>query len=108
MVTDVDRRRLVNAFQSNQDWLTLASNLNIKRQFRRTGVTDAARKGGNRPKKIDDEMVAYLIRCVEVKPTITLKGINKRMKQHLPDKPHVTHQIISITLDGSLITIKDI
>ena len=72
MVTDVDRRRLVNAFQSNQDWLTLASNLNIKRQtarniilkFRRTGVTDAARKDGNRPKKIDDEMVAYLIRRV--------------------------------------------
>ena len=35
MVTDVDRRRLVNAFQSNQDWLTLASNLNIKRQTAR-------------------------------------------------------------------------
>ena len=31
MVTDVDRRRLVNAFQSNQDWLTLASNRYIKR-----------------------------------------------------------------------------
>ena len=30
MVTDVDRRRLVNAFQSDQDWLTLASNLYIK------------------------------------------------------------------------------
>ena len=68
-VSQVDRDRLVAAFRENRDWVTLAKNLNIKRQtarniilkYRRSGSANADRRGGNKPKKIDDEMLAYLL-----------------------------------------------
>ena len=115
-ISYVDRQRLIKAFENDKDWITLAENLGIKRQsarsiilkYRRTGEAGRRKRGGNRPQKIDDEMLSFMVNLIEQKPTITLKEIQSRMIIELPDKPPVTHQTISNKLDGVLYSVKDL
>lgn len=112
----IDRERLIRCFHENGDWVSLAETLNIKRQtargiilkYRRTGEVQPGQRGGNRPKKTDQEMVDFLLRLIEEKPTVTLHEMNARLRIQFPDKPQVSHQTISRSLDGEVITVKDV
>lgn len=115
-ICQVDRERIINAYQNNQDWRNVANLLDIKVQsarnliikFIQTGETEKQNRGGVRRRKIDEEMVNFMTNLIEQKPTITLKEINAQLRIHLPGKPYVSHQALSLKLDGLLYTIKDL
>lgn len=115
VVTNVDRERLITCFESDGDWLTLAQNLNIKRQtassvikkFRETGQREALRRGGSRI-KCDQEMLNFIVNCVEENPAITLAEIKRLLELGLPNKPHISEVCISRHLDGQLISLKNL
>lgn len=112
----VDRRRLVDAYDDNSDFVQLAKDLGIARQtansiiwrYRDTGEMEPGPRGGARRLKIDEDMIQYLLTQVERKPTITLKELQECMRTDLPAKPRVTHQAISKRLDDLMYTLKDL
>lgn len=116
VIPDVDRQRLVTAFQDGQDYIQLAQRLGIARQtarniiirFRQRGNVLLRPRGGAHNRKIDEEMVVYWMEKIEIKTTITLKELVEQIRIDLPHKPHVTHQAASKTLDGRMYTIKDL
>ncbi|PAA51580.1 hypothetical protein BOX15_Mlig002000g2 [Macrostomum lignano] len=113
-VSQQDRRRLVNAFVLNEDWLNLAEQLNIPRQsarnvivkFERTGRVEAEKRGGNKPKALSDEMIEALVGFVADTPAATLQDMRRHLMQAFPDWQACTIQTISRALDGQLITVK--
>lgn len=114
-VSDVDRQRLIACYQQNKDWVSLAENLNIKRttaygiikEWKCSGRQTRLKRGGS-VKKIDEEMLNFLIRSIEEKPTITLKEMQAKLRDGLPDKPPVSVQTLSRALDGAMYTVKDL
>ena len=115
-ISFLDRQRLMNAFIEGRDWLEAADTLGIKRQsarsivvkFQRTGTAEKRARGGKRRTKTDQEVLDFLIRAIENKPTITLKEMNERLRTELPHKPRVSCQALSARLNGALYTIKDL
>ena len=115
-INEVDRQRLVNAFQEGRDWINVAEMLGIKRQsarniivkFRITGMIAKQQRGGPKNRKFDQEMTNFIKTLIENKPTITLKEMNEKLRIELPEKPHVTYQALSLNLDGMFYSIKDI
>ena len=75
---------------------------NIVIWFRQRGDVNLGARGGAHNIKIDVEMGAYLLRKVEIKPTITLKELKEEMQLDLPDKPYVNKQAISKHLNDQL------
>ncbi|MEL7523457.1 MAG: transposase, partial [Cyanobacteria bacterium J06553_1] len=111
-----DRTRLISAFEDGRDWRELAEVLDIKRQtaqsiirkFMRTGEREIRPRGGAQATKMDQEMIAALVRYVEEKTTYTLEEMRIRLQQEFPNKPRVCCQTISRALDGRLISLKDL
>ena len=110
-----DRQRIVRAFQEGRDFMSLADDLEIKRQtarsiiisYRRNGVIEPQPKVGRVFLKVYDEMKSAVIRYVENKPAITLKEICERTAQEFSEKPIVSRQTISNILDGAFFSIKN-
>lgn len=110
----VDRERICAAFDADEDWRTLASQLNIKPQtarsillrYRENGTVAPSPKGGRRNVKVDEEMKEEILKIVEEDCQVTLVNVNNRLRQRLPHKPHLTEQTVSRILDGNLITLK--
>ena len=83
----VDRQRIVDAYEQNRDWLSVAEALQIKRQsarniivkFRNTGRERTDPKGGAKNKKVDNKMLQRLIQFIEHKATITLNELKKKL-----------------------------
>ena len=115
-ILQVDRNRIINAYECGEDYqhvattlsIALQTALNIVKRFRQRGHGNVLPRGGRRHVKIDDEMVQYMVTEIECKPTITLMELNNGMRTANPDKPHVMTQAVSKRLDGELISLKDI
>lgn len=111
-----DRQRIIDAYREGTDYVAVAQQLGVRRttawsvvaKWIRTGETTARRRGGNRPRKVDDEMVDFFVMMIESDPTITLKRLNDAVREIWPNKPHVSTATISRALHGSLITVKQI
>ena len=109
-----DRQRIIQAYRDGNDYVSVARQLSVKRttawsivaKWLRTGETEARRRGGNRPKKVDDEMLDFFLMLIDDDPTITLKRMNEAVRAAWPDKPRVSTASISRALHGSLITVK--
>ena len=113
-VSAADRERIVQAYRAGNDYVAVARRLSVRRttawsvvaKWLRTGETAAARRGGCRPRKVDNEMIDFYLLLIEDDPTITLKRINEVVRAAWPHKPRVSTTTISRAPHGSLITIK--
>lgn len=109
-----DRERLIQAYRDGTDYVAVARQLGVPRttawsviaKWLRTGEETASRRGGNRPRKVDNEMLDFYQLLIDDDPTITLKRLNTIVREAWPDKPVVSTSTISRALHGSLITIK--
>ena len=61
---------------------------------------------GGRPPKLDQESVDLLVMLIEANPCITLREMNRTLREILPREPHVTTSTISRALEGERITLK--
>lgn len=113
-ITLEDKKRLVRAFENEEDYGVLADQLGINRgsarsiiyrTIKRNGVIEKQR-GGATYRKVDDEMRNEILQLVEENPAITLQRINEALRQRLPNKPHIGKTTVSNILDGALITMK--
>ena len=67
-ISDIDRDRVIRAYEENKDWVKFAENLNIRRQtaqsilktFLDTGRRSKKDRGGS-TSKVDEEMRNLLI-----------------------------------------------
>lgn len=109
-----DKKRLVAAFEKEEDFLRLADQLNIKRgsaksvvyrTLNRDGVIEKKR-GGAPHKKVDEEMKTEIVRIVEENSAITMREINEALRVRLPNKNPVTESTLCNTLEGQLLSLK--
>ena len=115
-ISQIDRQRLITAFEQDSDWIALAEQLGIMRQsarsiiikFRRTGRVIANQKGGKTYEKINEKLGRCILEEVEMKPTITLKEIRQMAVRDFPTNRHVCVQSISNFLDKQLITVRNL
>uniref|UniRef100_A0A8C4NGT2 Tc1-like transposase DDE domain-containing protein n=1 Tax=Eptatretus burgeri TaxID=7764 RepID=A0A8C4NGT2_EPTBU len=114
-VSDVDRDRLIDAFENNMlDYLELADNLGITRAtarsivsiYLRTGRRERLPKGGAHNAKMDNDMRQCLQHLLDVNPLLTLTQMKKNLQAALPNKPHVSTSTIARSIDGMLLTLK--
>lgn len=113
-INQIDRDRIIDAYQNNQDYMTLAEQLGIKRQttqnivikFRNTGARAPQQKGGHTYSKLTIPMINAMVGYIEAKPTVTLKEIREKLLMEFPQNEAICVQTISRCLDGELITLK--
>ena len=56
--------------------------------------------------KVNAEMRQCLEAILEGNPMLTLKAINRKLRDELPDRPHVHVRTVAKHLDGMLYTLK--
>ena len=113
-VSNLDRDRLINCFENNRDWITLAEELGIKRQtarsiilvYQKSGWRTKLPKGGNRSKSISDEQLQKVTDYIAEKPTINLAEMVSKLRVDFPEWQPCSVQTMSRVLDGQLITLK--
>lgn len=115
-INQQDRNRLISAFERGEDYIVVATVLQIKhqtansiiRKFQATGEREPRNKGGAKNVKMNADMKLYLVGLVENKPTITLQEMKNQMELNNPEWPVVTVQCIAKALDGELISLKQL
>ena len=113
-IQQVDRDRLINCFNNDRDWISLAEELAIKRQtarsiiinYKNNGHRKPLQKGGNRPKSLTTEMVDFCVNVIEDKCTTTLNELRIKLLARYPNWRQCSTQTISNALNGKLITLK--
>lgn len=113
-INQIDRERIIQAFEANQDFISLGRQLNIHvstvrsiiKRYQDTGDRNPGAKGGATYFKLSDNMINSLVRYVEAHPAITLKEMKDKLSVDHPAMPGVCVQTISKSLDGQLITLK--
>lgn len=112
-IAQVDRLRLIEAYKNNDDYVTVAKTLGIKRRtaydvvlkFQRSGKTQVEH-GGAPPVKLTNNILEALIQFIEEKPTATLQEMRSFL---LADHDcNVSVSTIRGHLDGAFITIKQL
>jgi hypothetical protein len=115
-ISTLDKQRLVSAHANGDDYILLATQLQIKpntaykivqRSIARNGVVELPR-GGTTNSKVDQEMMVVVEDIIEANPLVTLKTINILLRQRLPHKPVVSDQTVSNICDALLFTVKRI
>ena len=113
-VTLQDRERITEAYEEEEDFLTVAHTLGIKQitayeivqKFQRTSEIKSWHKEGGRPKKSDNEALDFLVMLIEDKPTISVRELNETPQEMFSNKPRVSNCTVERVLDGVLITLK--
>ena len=115
VIPAVDKQRLVDAYNDPQrDYVEVAASLNIPRgtawsiirRYQRDGQVIVARRGGRRPRLVDEEMCEAIVNIVEENTAFTLEQINAELRRRLPIKPQVSLTSLHRALCGQLITLK--
>ena len=110
-----DRERIVRAFEEpEQDYLVVADTLGVNRstargivaRFMQENRVDERPRGGRNNVKVNAEMRQCLEAILEENPMLTLKAINRKLREELPDRPHVHVCTVAKHLDGMLYTLK--
>ena len=115
-VSDVDRQRIGSSFENGEDFVSLAISLGVKRttaytvvrRYQQTGVANRRPRAGGRNSSLDREAIDFLVMLIEDNPCITLKEMNTLLREVFPRKPRVTTMTISRSLQGELITLKQV
>ena len=113
-ISPEDKRRIIEKYEANEDFLVTAAELGIKRTtaygiircYQRNGHLEDGRVNSGRKRKIDDESLDFLVMMIEATPTITINELNQALRESFPAKPHVCDSTVSRALDASLITLK--
>ena len=110
-VTLQDRKRIIEAYQEDEDFLTVTNTHGIKqttaydivRKFSRTREVADRYKVGGHPKLFDNKSIDYLVMLTEANSSISVKDMNGCLQQTFQNKPHVSDSAVQITVDGELI-----
>ena len=114
-IAQEDRKRIVRAFEEpEQDYLVVADTLGVNRstargivaRFIRENRVDERPRGGRNNVKVNEEMRQCLEAILEENPMLTLEAINRKLREELPDRPHVHVRTVAKHLDGMLYTLK--
>ena len=114
-IAQEDRERIVRAFEEpEQDYLVVADTLGVNRSTARGIVTrfirenrvDERPRGGRNNVKVNAEMRQCLEAILEENLMLTLEAINRKLREELPDRPHVLVRTVAKHLDGVLYTLK--
>ena len=110
-----DKQRIVDAYlDPTRDYVEVASALGIPRgtawsivmRYRNEGAVIERRRGGQRPRLVDDEMLECLIARVAEAPTLTLEQLNADLRNQIPHKPRVSISTLHRALDARFISLK--
>lgn len=97
IVSEADRRRIVDSFDNGEDFIAVAATLGVKRttaytivrRYQATGqVARTPRVGGRQP-KLDPESIDFLVSLIDANPCITLTEMNATLREIFPRKPQV-------------------
>ena len=75
--------------------------------LKRNGVASLP-SGGAKHVKVDNEMREELADIIGEYPTMSLKEINNTLHNRLPEKPRISDDCITKTLDGMLFSLKKV
>ena len=105
-----DRERIVECSNRGEDWKTLATTLGVKYKtaytWIRSGSTEAAKRGGGKPRALTQHLVNEILIWLEEDCSITLKKIQEKFL--------VEHRVIVSTttianyLEGQIYTLKQV
>ena len=112
-ISQLDRDRLITAYEEGRDFIELAEVLSINlrsayriiRQYKNTNRRHPLPSGGPPPKKLDDNMVTSLVDYIAMKPTATLEEMRVFLMEQNPGI-NISTTTIMRRLDGKLITLK--
>ena len=109
------KRRLIAAYEGDEDYVLTARLLNVSRQaawqlvrrFLNDGQVVRPRGGARAQVTLaDEEMMAVAVDIVTDHPAYTLRQINDDLRQRLPNKPQVSVATVARMLEGQLIRVK--
>ena len=117
VISNEDKRRLVRAHCSQQNYQLLADQLGIKRATARKIVADAMKqeeptniisrpRGGAHNIKVDEEMREAISGIIGRNPAATLRTINDQLRRELPNKPTLSHKYLSTISKGMFFALK--
>lgn len=113
-ISDLDKQRLVDAFDRNEDYIQLAQQLNIKRttayaiirRYQETNGQISRPRGGFRGRRLSPEMLDVAISIVEENNALTLNQINEELVRRLPSSPRISISTLCRSLRGSFYRMK--
>ena len=105
------RPRRQRASLENRECLIFSFNLSVAdiigvRRHLQDGQIGERPRGGPNHRKVDDEMKQCIEEILNENPVLTLDGINRLLKERLPDKPRIHSRSVGKVLDGMLYTFK--
>lgn len=106
--SEQDRMRIVSCANRGEDWTTLATSLNINfktaSHWVRSGTDVMLKKGGVKPKLLNEEKVNRIVEWIEMDCSLTLK----QLKDKILGEFNQTISIASVSnyLEGRLFTSK--
>ncbi len=105
---DKDRRLVVEAANRGNDWRALAASLGVKYKtaytWVRSGEIASKPRGGQKPKKIDEEERKTTIGWVKENPSITLKRLQDKVPTNF--NKAISTTTAANVLEGSLYIVK--
>lgn len=114
-ISEVDKQRIVDAHNNDEDYVETARLLGVKRttawaiirRFLESGLVVRPR-GGFRQEanKVDEEMKNTLVEIVEEHAAFTLSQVKNELQVRLPEKPAISITTIRKILDGQLMRMK--
>ena len=113
--SEVDRQRIIAAYNENNDFLDLAFRLGIKkftaysiiRNYEKTGRKEAKKRGGPNNVKVNEDVKKLLLSFIELNCCVTLKEMQIKLKNQNPPI-EISITTISNILNGSFYTIKKV
>ena len=114
-VSDIDRNRIIEKYESGEDFLTTARQLGINRTtayqiIRRYQDQDEDQerviRTPGRNKKLSNEAIDFLVLLIDSTPTITIQEMNQTLRDIFIQEPHVCDSTITRALQCELITLK--
>ena len=114
-ISEETKRRIVAAFEADEDYLQTTRLLNVSWQMTWQLVQSYLEDGqvvrpcsGARAQatRTDEEMMAAAVEIAADYPVHMLRQINAQLQQWLPNKPRVSLATVAHKLDGQLIRIK--
>ena len=103
-----DRLRVVECAQRGGDWKDLALSLNVNYKtaygWVRSGESSGGRRGGYKPKYLNDAQITEVLNHIETDPEVTLRQLKTFIFQHF--HVHLSISTVGNYLDGKMYTIK--
>lgn len=109
-----DRSRIVESYDSGEDFLALAHTLGVQRStaysivrtYQREDRSEALCQAGGRPKSLDNETLDLIVLLLEANPEITLRRLLEEVRALWPLKPAFSRMTLCRALEGEMFSVK--